>query len=79
MTIVRIYFRPLPGGSEQQIDMGMEDPQARELLATQEDWWRLMKGASLDTFLSMLAGTQGYRSYQFIRAEGVGGVNVREN
>ena len=78
MTIVRIHFRPLPGGPEQYIDMGMEDPQARELLATQEEWWRLMHGASLDTFLSMMAGVQGFDSYRFLRAEEAGAIDVKE-
>ena len=47
--------------AETCITIPMEDKKAEELLATQEDWWQLMEGATLDVLLRKLSILQGYQ------------------
>lgn len=55
--------------AETCITIPMEDKKAEELLATQEDWWQLMEGATLDVLLRKLSILQGYQYYGFCIAK----------
>lgn len=55
--------------AETCITIPMEDRKAEELLATQEEWWQLMDGATLDVLLHKLSILQGYKYAVFCTAE----------
>lgn len=55
--------------AETCITLPMEDSKATELLATQDEWWQLMEGATLDVLLRKLSIMQGYKYAGFCTAE----------
>lgn len=54
--------------AETCITLPMEDKKAAELLDTQEQWWQLMEGATLDVLLHKLSRLQGYQYVGFCLA-----------